>query len=340
MREETIEYLNKMFIKACAEAQLSAAKFLKENYPEIDINYNCGKALIKAVRNGYLDVVKYLIENGADIKYVNSDTCWPNEKNTHVYEYLREKILNDSKSKYKKEYSHVLYAQLIDLCTYGYFEELKTLIKNNPEIDINYNDGIALRRAIVNGRDGVINFLLEKGADPYIALRYALKTDEKVVVKYFEDKLDIKITKSEKPEQFKMKCFHIDKESFYLSKNNRTERYDDYRKYWGHVVTNKGKRTERKYAIRFSIDGEYSNTLSAEDFRKIFAPMCEHIYEYKKEEELKEFTIDINEVKKNIKFLNRCQCDDLFKKLIYGSKLTEIYRCISDGDKEFHLVKK
>jgi len=50
-------------------------------------------------------------------------------------------------------------------------------------------------------------------------------------------------------------------------------------KYWGAFITNKNTRTSEYYAWFFSTDGSYALHMSELDFKKVFAPMCEHIYE-------------------------------------------------------------
>ena len=59
------------------------------------------------------------------------------------------------------------------LCSQGNLDDIKILVEQ-PHIDINYSDGYPLWIAIDNGHINVVEFLLEKGADPSLVDNCAL----------------------------------------------------------------------------------------------------------------------------------------------------------------------
>lgn len=76
----------------------------------------------------------------------------------------------------------------------------------------------------------------------------------------------------------RMIIFHVDDYDFDQgSKGSRTGTYDGMKKYWGHFITNKARRTEKKYAIRYEACGRWCSNYSHADFKK-FAKVCDHVY--------------------------------------------------------------
>lgn len=140
-------------------------------------------------------------------------------------------------------------------------------------------------------------------------------------------------------EVVKMKCFHTNKnDRFFWSKDSVTKKYDVYKKYWGGIITNKPSRTKEKYAHRISIDGSRMSSINEEDFKKIFAPICEHIYEdncdrqktihlspKELENIIKRKLTDNFCLRKIIEELTKGECEILFNDLFDNKRFREVY---------------
>ncbi len=123
-------------------------------------------------------------------------------------------------------------------------------------------------------------------------------------------------------ETVRMKCFHTNKDDRFFWSKDGTGKYLKYKKYWGGIITNKPSRTKEKYASRISIDGTRMSNINEEDFKKIFAPMCEHIYEDKcgHRQEIK---------------LTPEMCDDIFKNMLTNDcRLKTIFRSLTSKECE------
>ena len=88
----------RLFYIACAKAQLDAVKYL---YEKNHTNLSLEHALIVASEHGHLEVVKYLIKQGADIHTCNlSPLFWAwRHEHFNVVEFLIEKINDKEKIK-------------------------------------------------------------------------------------------------------------------------------------------------------------------------------------------------------------------------------------------------
>ncbi|PVU88970.1 hypothetical protein BB559_005283 [Furculomyces boomerangus] len=107
-----------------SKGNLEFVKYLVEN--GADIRTNNDVAFRSASLNGHLDVVKYLVDNGADI-HANNDSA------------------------------------LRLAAKYGYLDVVKYLVQSGA--DIHANGDIDLREASVNRRSEVVKYLIENGAD-------------------------------------------------------------------------------------------------------------------------------------------------------------------------------
>jgi len=117
--------MNKRLIKACKQGKLEIVKFLVELKADITAEDNW--AVQSASSNGHMETVKFLIENKADITALNNN--W---------------VVQSASSK-------------------GCLETVKFLVENKADITADGNR--AVWWASQNGHMGTVKFLLSKGAD-------------------------------------------------------------------------------------------------------------------------------------------------------------------------------
>ncbi len=95
-RNETIKYyqsgrgeieMNIIMTRACRYGHLKIVKYLFENGANVKAYYN--KAIICASDGGYLDLVKYLVEKGADPFDDRAIESAENNKHENVVKYLK-----------------------------------------------------------------------------------------------------------------------------------------------------------------------------------------------------------------------------------------------------------
>jgi len=162
---------------------------LKDKYLLSDIetqkkfNLNVNGTFQWASENGHLEVVKLLVEKGADIHADNDNALRWASKNGHleVVEFLVEKgadihANNDGALKWASKN--------------GYLEVVEFLVEKGA--DIHANNDCSLRQASANGRLEVVEFLVEKGADIHAdndgALKWASGNGHLEVVKFLVEK--------------------------------------------------------------------------------------------------------------------------------------------------------
>jgi len=115
---------NDNLIKYSKEGNLEIVKYLVEN--GVDIHYKNDKALRKSAREGHIEIFKYLVENGADIHADND------------YAFSWSVVNGESRL-------------------------VKYLIEKG--VDIHYDNDYALRISAEYGRFKLVRYLLENGAD-------------------------------------------------------------------------------------------------------------------------------------------------------------------------------
>ena len=138
---------NRLLISASQEGELSLIKYAIEN--GADLHYDADGALSYASRGGHLDVVKWLIANGAAIRADDDlPVGWASQK--------------------------------------GYLDIVKYLVEKGA--DIHADGEFALREAAEQGHVPVVKYLLERGADIHAyddySLIYATYAGHLPVVKY------------------------------------------------------------------------------------------------------------------------------------------------------------
>ena len=153
--------MNELLILSCKKGELALVKFALDNGADISIEDD--EPLQYASRDGHLEIVKYLVEHGADI-HANGDSA------------LRLA-------------SH-----------YGYLEIVKYLVENGAKIHAVDDD--ALRYASHNGHLEVVKYLVEHGANVHAfddaALRWSSRAGHLEIVKYLvEHGADIHIEDDE-----------------------------------------------------------------------------------------------------------------------------------------------
>ena len=126
-----------------------------------DFKHNNYEAVRGAVHNGYLNILKYFIAQGADpflkdddhIGYYTTDAAYWGKLN--ILKYLIDECKvpfnNDNDSSFR-------YA-----CYYGHLDCVEYLY--DKRVDINAEDGFAVIRACEKNQTQVIKFLIEKGID-------------------------------------------------------------------------------------------------------------------------------------------------------------------------------
>ena len=129
------------FEKAVREGDLEATKQLIEKENGVDINtekIGSQSAILVAARKGHIDIVKLLLENGADVNAKSSDSLtWFSG-----------------------------WTPLISACENGHFETAKLLIENGADVNASSKSGwTALMSAARGGYFNIVELLVENGAD-------------------------------------------------------------------------------------------------------------------------------------------------------------------------------
>jgi ankyrin repeat protein len=151
---------------------------LYESFQSGSVLDKLSQELINAAKNGDLENVKVLLENGADVHAENDDALLWASSNGHV-EVVKLLLENGADPHAKND------AALRWASEYGRVEIVKLLLENgaNPHAE---NDE-ALRGASSNGHTEVVQLLLENGANPHAendeALRWASQNGHTEVVK-------------------------------------------------------------------------------------------------------------------------------------------------------------
>ena len=140
--------IHSLLVASSRKGELPLVKYAIEQGADIREEWNMNIALIHASWKGHLNVVKYLVEKGADIS-------------------------TDEDEALKTAAEH------------GHFGVVKFLVEQGA--DIHTEDDYPLRHSSMNGHLPVVKYLVEQGADPsinFFALKYASKNGHLDVVKY------------------------------------------------------------------------------------------------------------------------------------------------------------
>ncbi len=134
-------------------------QYINEDYSLTLNNQLINDSFKSACRNDHLNVVKYLVEKGADI-HVNNEIALRNAiyyGNIDVIKFLVENGAN----------IHILNNQpLVDSCSDGYLVVVKYLIEKGA--NIHSNDDEPLRRASNDGHLDVVKYLISNMDPQYV----------------------------------------------------------------------------------------------------------------------------------------------------------------------------
>ena len=150
--------LEQELIGAAMDGHLDVVKSLVEQGANLHAENE--EALTSASANGHFDVVKYLVEHGADF-HVNDEALGlaASYGRLDVVKYLIEQgadlhVLNENPLKWSSWHGHL--------------EIVKYLVELGA--DLHVEGELALRGAAINGHLDVIKYLIEQGANPQIIL--------------------------------------------------------------------------------------------------------------------------------------------------------------------------
>ena len=145
--------LNDALLDACVIGNLKIVRYLVEERLA-DVNTPLqGGPIRYASMSGHLHIIKYLVSQGGDLHYPNSDIVNPAAKNGHlpVIKYFIEQGVN-----IREEDDYPLSMA----CYYGHFQIAKLLIENGS--DINADNGRLLQWACEGGSLEIVDYLIRK----------------------------------------------------------------------------------------------------------------------------------------------------------------------------------
>lgn len=154
---------------------MEAVKYLVENC-DADIN----AAFVHCAQGGHLDIVRYLVERGADYRIYNDSAFCMSAQDGHldVVKYLHELGAEiHAQGEYALAFSALR----------GQMDVVKYLLEHGA--DIHYNDDEPFRDAVEGGHMDVIRYMIEKGganidAAGKFALAHAAETGKIELLEY------------------------------------------------------------------------------------------------------------------------------------------------------------
>ena len=169
-KEKLKDLLGGGIFVASREGYYDIVKFLLEN--GADPNHHFNIAIRWAVTNGYTDIFNLLLEHGANIEKFFGEFLSSAIMNEHIdIKDILLKMGADIQDAFHYTISNWNNADMI----------LKYI--NNYDVDINYNDGEPLKKSLSSYRIDTMKCLLENGADPNVIDIDKLKSDNSESVK-------------------------------------------------------------------------------------------------------------------------------------------------------------
>ena len=165
-RDEIAHYRREStpIIIASERGNLEIVRYLVKNGADVNFIDACdGTALMEASESGNLEIVKYLVENGANIHFKNyrGETALMNASakgNLEVVKYLIEK--GADVNVISKGYTALIVAS-----DYSHLEVVKHLVEKGADVNIIVNGYTALIRASIRGNLEIVKILVENNAN-------------------------------------------------------------------------------------------------------------------------------------------------------------------------------
>lgn len=146
-------------IKACEDGDLEKVKSIVEKVTDINLEYNDWTPLTKASEKGHLNIVKYLLENGAEIDKENGYgwtplMCASMNGFLDIVKYLVDKGAN-IEIKTDSKWTALTFASME-----GRLEVVKYLIKSGADVNVRDDKNRSIIDCILNGALDVDDALL------------------------------------------------------------------------------------------------------------------------------------------------------------------------------------
>ena len=154
--------------QAARRGNFEIVKWLVEN--GANVHYDKDSALIGASEQGHLDIAKFLLENGADINAQSGDALGRASKNGHL-EMVKLLVGSGADIHAYDDYALRMAAGK------GHLPVVKYLVEHGA--DVNVMGGEPLIQAAYNRKLSVLKYLVRQGADPHAKKDTALKLAEK-----------------------------------------------------------------------------------------------------------------------------------------------------------------
>jgi ankyrin repeat protein len=171
---DLFESREKKLVRACRKGNLGSVKKLIKRGVNIEC---CGEAALEAAyRRGLVSMTKYLIKHGARAGNLFRN-CFYNACFYNNLEMAKSLIENENSAETDLD------PLLLDAIEEERYEIVEYLIEKGA--DVHYKDEKPIRLAVEYNYDlDIAKFLVENGADTYVAVQAAVKKDDFNFVKY------------------------------------------------------------------------------------------------------------------------------------------------------------
>jgi hypothetical protein len=169
---------DRTLIQACKNGNMTGVRYLVD-----DVYSHIQLALRFSIEYGHLNIIKYLVKRGANIRA---------NDNYVLRRCIRNRYL--SILDYMIESGADINSALHISVEIGYLDVIKHLVETYNAADIHANGNAALHSAVVHKRLDIIQYLVEKSTNTrayYTALRIAANHGQLSIVKYLVKKLNL-----------------------------------------------------------------------------------------------------------------------------------------------------